>query len=208
MKNKYAIISIVITIILIAGGAFLIHKSRTVQVADSGQAPDLPDSHADQPGQFDETTMDALTLQSSAFADQGNIPAKYTCDGNSTIPPLAISGVPAEAKSLALIVHDPDAPVAGGFTHWVIWNIDPTATSIPEGTVPAGAMQGRNGSGSVGYTGPCPPSGMHHYQFLLYALDAKLDLPDTTTKADLEKVLPEHALDQTVLTGLYQRPAR
>jgi hypothetical protein len=91
----------------------------------------------------------------------------------------------------------------------VIWNIDPASTNIPEGTIPEGAMQGRNGSGTVGFVGPCPPSGTHHYQFMLYALDAKLDLPDTTTKTDLEKILPEHVLDQTLLVGQYQRsPAK
>ena len=205
MKERY-IISGIIILILIAGGAYFFQKHRAAQVADQ-QA--VSDSQADESDQFDETAMDALTLQSSAFADQGNIPAKYTCDGASVTPPLAISGIPAEAKSLALIVHDPDAPAAGGFTHWVIWNIDPASTNIPEGTIPEGAMQGRNGSGTVGFVGPCPPSGTHHYQFMLYALDAKLDLPDTTTKTDLEKILPEHVLDQTLLVGQYQRsPAK
>ncbi len=146
-----------------------------------------------------------MNITSSAFQNNGNIPSQYTCDGQGMSPPLQISDVPAEAKTLALIVHDPDAPRAGGFTHWVMWNIPASTTEIPENTVPQGAVQGHNGAGNSRWTGPCPPSGIHHYQFMLYALDAELNLPETTDKDALEKAMQPHAIAQTTLVGLYQK---
>src|SRR5438874_13828697 len=115
-----------------------------------------------------------MTLSSPAFANNGEMPKKYGCSasgGAAVSPPLTIAVVPQEAKSLALIVDDPDAP-GGTFTHWVVWNIAPTTTSIAEGLPPAGASEGRSSSGKNGYAAPCPPSGEHHYVFTLYALDA------------------------------------
>lgn len=146
-----------------------------------------------------------LKLESSAFSNGGDIPSQYTCDGTNVSPPLKISGVPQSAQSLVLILHDPDAPLAGGFLHWTIWNIDPGAAEIPENSVPAEAVTGNNGSGQPGYTGPCPPSGQHHYNFYLYALDAKLDLPLSATKTDIEQAMQGHILEQTILGGLYKR---
>src|ERR1051325_11461887 len=101
-----------------------------------------------------------MTLRSSAFANNAAIPAKYTCDGANVSPPLAISGVPPAAKSLALTVDDPDAP-GGSFTHWLVWKIPPSTTSIAEGQHLGTEEQ--NGFGKPGYGGPCPPSGLHHY---------------------------------------------
>ena len=102
-------------------------------------------------------------------------------------------------------MHDPDAPRQGGWTHWVVWNIDPATKEIAENTVPAGAVQGRTDSGTNKWGGPCPPSGTHHYQFMLYALDTMLDLPDTTTKSDLEKAMAGHIMEQSTLVGTYAR---
>ncbi len=146
-----------------------------------------------------------MKFTSPAFEPNGSIPSQYTCDGQGMSPPLQIGDAPPAAKSLVLIVHDPDAPIAGGFTHWVMWNIPPQTTAIAENTVPAGAVQGQNGAGGNKWTAPCPPSGTHHYQFMLYALDAQLDLPKTTNKDGLEEAVLEHIIGQAMLTGLYQK---
>lgn len=146
-----------------------------------------------------------MHLTSSAFENNGNIPAKYTCDvANEVSPPLTISGVPEKSKSLVLIVDDPDAP-SGDFVHWLVWNIDPTVTNSAENSVPKNAVQGTTGFGKAEWGGPCPPNGPHHYQFKLYSLDTVLDLPSSTTKKDLEKAIDGHIQAQTQLVGLYKR---
>ena len=127
-----------------------------------------------------------MELKSSAFEAGGMIPKKYTCDGPDASPPLNWSDVPAKAKSLALIVDDPDAPM-GTWVHWVAWNIPPDARSLDEGvpkkdSLPNGMKQGTTDFRSIGYGGPCPPSGTHRYFFKLYALDTALNLPPSTTK--------------------------
>ena len=111
-----------------------------------------------------------MKITSPAFSDNGAIPAKYGCKGADTSPPLAFSGIPADAKSLTLIVDDPDAP-GGTFRHWSVTNIPPGTTSVAEGQPPAGGSEGQNGFGKKGWGGPCPPSGTHHYVFTLSALD-------------------------------------
>jgi Raf kinase inhibitor-like YbhB/YbcL family protein len=146
-----------------------------------------------------------MILTSPSFVDGGFIPKKFTCDGGDINPELQIQNVPAGAQSLALILHDPDAPVSGGFTHWVVWNIDPAAPFIKEESVPPGAREGLNGAGKIGYVGPCPPSGTHHYQFRLYALDSPLDLGVTTTATMLESEIEKHLLETAELVGLYTR---
>lgn len=145
----------------------------------------------------------SLKVSSSAFGDNESIPMKYTCEGEQVSPPLDISGVPGSAKSLALIVHDPDAPMQGGFTHWVVWNIDPAITSIPEGF--KGGKQGLNGAKKAGYIGMCPPTGTHHYHFIVYALDTKLNISNQSGKAELEKSMKGHILAQAELIGLYKK---
>jgi hypothetical protein len=145
----------------------------------------------------------AMQLSSPAFKNNKKIPSQYTCDGENINPPLRISGVPAGAQSLVLIVDDPDAP-AGDWTHWTVWNIDPRASEIAENSVPAGAAEGLNDFGQTGYGGPCPPSGTHRYQFKLYALDAKLDLGENAKKKELEEALRGHTLAQATLSGLYR----
>ncbi len=146
-----------------------------------------------------------MILTSPSFDDGAMIPKKFTCDGGNINPELQIQNVPENAKSLALIVHDPDAPVAGGFTHWVVWNIDPRTTVIKDESVPPGSIEGTNDAGNIGYVGPCPHSGMHHYAFRLYALDAMIHASEEATAKDLELKIGQYLIEETVLVGLYQR---
>ena len=143
-----------------------------------------------------------LKVTSSAFVNDGMIPSKYSCQGAEVSPPLHIEGIPSSAKSLALIAQDPDAPMKGGFTHWVMWNIETDGT-IPEDF--KGAQQGYNGARSAGYKGMCPPSGTHHYHFTVYALDTKLNLSNTTGKDALEQAMKGHIIATGRLTGLYKK---
>lgn len=143
-----------------------------------------------------------LLISSSAFTNNGAIPSRYSCEGDQDSPPLHISNIPATAKSLALILHDPDAPVRGGFTHWVVWNLD-TKGDIPMNF--KGGEQGLNSAHKKGYVGMCPPSGTHHYHFMAYALDTKLQLPASTDKEKLEQAMKGHVLAQGDLIGLYQK---
>lgn len=136
----------------------------------------------------------------STFQHEGNIPPEYTCDGQDKIPPLEISDVPAGAKSLALIMDDPDAPM-GTWDHWILWNL-PANIKLVDRQMGVG---GRNSWGKTNYGGPCPPSGVHRYFFKLYALDIVLDLPAGSNKAALEKTMKGHILAQAVLMGKYQR---
>ena len=147
-----------------------------------------------------------MIIKSSAFQNKELIPSKYTCDGEDINPPLEIEGVPEEAKSLVLIVDDPDAPM-GTWVHWVVWNISPEIKHIGEDSIPAaaGAQEGMTDFGRPGYGGPCPPSGTHRYFFKLYALDTELDLPASARKEDVEEAMKGHILDSATLVGLYKR---
>lgn len=145
-----------------------------------------------------------MQLTSPAFADQQAIPAEYTCDGANQSPPLVVVGVPPRAMSLALIVHDPDAP-GGDFVHWTIWNMAPTTKSFGSGSLPLGAIEGKTDFGRSGYGGPCPPSGSHRYLFTLYAVDLPISLDPSSTRPQLEQAMAGHILDQAVLTATYRR---
>ena len=145
----------------------------------------------------------AMKLRSTAFEEGKPIPPKYTCDGENVSPPLLITGVPEAAKSLALVMDDPDAP-RGTFDHWILWNMPPELTAIKEGVQPDG-VPGTNGYRETGYRGPCPPSGTHHYRFKLYAVDATLDLTKGASKPALEEAMKGHILAEAVLTGTYAR---
>jgi Raf kinase inhibitor-like YbhB/YbcL family protein len=147
---------------------------------------------------------DTLIVSSPVFKNNGTIPSKYACDGVNVNPPLFIEHVPARAKSLALIVDDPDAP-AGIWVHWVLWNIHPETKEIRENSVPKGAQQGMNDFRKQPYSGPCPPSGTHRYVFKIYALDTILTISPDATKADLEKAMKGHIIEQAHITGLYKR---
>jgi Raf kinase inhibitor-like YbhB/YbcL family protein len=149
-------------------------------------------------------SMSQMTMTSPVFVHTKAIPGKFSCDGDDLNPPLAIEGVPKEAKSLALVMDDPDAP-AGVWVHWVLWNIDPTTTRIGEGSVPPGAEQGVNSWGRRDYGGPCPPSGTHRYFFRLFALKERLDLPASATRKDLDRAMQGKIVARCELFGLYSR---
>jgi Raf kinase inhibitor-like YbhB/YbcL family protein len=146
-----------------------------------------------------------FALSSPAFADGAAIPTRFTCDGEGISPEVDWSGAPAATKALALTVIDPDA---GGFVHWLVYDIPAaSAGSLAEnvGTAAGAPPQGANGRGKVGFTGPCPPSGTHHYVFTFYALDGTLGLTGTPSHADIEAAIKDHVLAMTVLTGMYKR---
>ena len=150
-------------------------------------------------------------LTSTAFPDGGEIPAQYTCEGQDISPPLAWAGVPPNAKSLALIVDDPDAPDPAApkmtWVHWVLYNIAPGAGSLPEGAkqLPQGALQGLNDWKRTGYGGPCPPIARHRYFFKLYALDAVLPNLGQLSKTKLEASMKPHVIARAELIGAYQK---
>ena len=144
-----------------------------------------------------------MELRSPAFSNGEYIPAKYTCDGENISPPLKIHNVPAGTEALVLVMDDPDAPM-GTFDHWLAWNIPGQIIEIKEGVEPAG-IPGMTDFGRPGYGGPCPPSGTHTYQFRLYALSKKLDLPRGTDKQELEAAMEGYIVSQALLKGKYQR---
>ena len=145
-----------------------------------------------------------MLITSPSFNHNEKIPQKFTCDGGDINPQLVISNVPIDGKSLALIVDDPDAS-GGTFTHWTVWNIDQQTTFIKEESKPPKSIEGTTDFGRIGYGGPCPPQGVHHYHFKLYALDAILNLPEGAPKKDLEKEIQKHLIAQAKLIGLYER---
>ena len=144
-----------------------------------------------------------MKITSSAFQQGGNIPSKFSCDGANTSPPLQISDVPPETKSVVLIVDDPDAP-SGLFTHWAVWNISPQTSTIAEGNAPK-EVHGTNDFGKSGYGGPCPPSGTHRYYFRIFALDRELDLPSGAKRSQLDAAMKGHVIAQGELMGRYAR---
>jgi Raf kinase inhibitor-like YbhB/YbcL family protein len=151
-----------------------------------------------------------LTLSSPAFAPGGQIPAEYTCDGADISPPLSWSGAPPGTESLVLIVEDPDAPL-GTFDHWAVFDIPPGTSGIAagygSGRPASGFREARNDFGGQGYGGPCPPrGGAHHYEFRLLAIrQPRLDLTPAATAADVVRAAQPYIIQQTELTGTYQR---
>jgi Raf kinase inhibitor-like YbhB/YbcL family protein len=154
-----------------------------------------------------------LTLTSAVFKHNSAIPALYTCQGKDVSVPLAWSGVPAGAKSLVLIVDDPDAPDPKAprmtWVHWVLYNLPPSATGLKEGIkpgeLPKGTLEGLNDWKRTGYGGPCPPIGRHRYFHKLYALDTLLPAMESPTKADLEQAMKGHVIEKAELIGTYQK---
>jgi Raf kinase inhibitor-like YbhB/YbcL family protein len=157
-----------------------------------------------------------VTLSSSAFRHGEDIPREYTCDGDDVSPPLEWQELPQRARSLALIVDDPDAPNPAApkttWVHWILYNLPPSTRSLPRGTtgsnLPPGTRQGLNDWRRVGYGGPCPPIGRHRYFHKLYALDVELPDLGTPTKPALERAMAGHVLASAELVGTYQRRAR
>jgi len=176
----------VIILLIGAAGAFIVFRERQNVT----------------PGSINVDTT-SMRIESPAFEHNRNISAKYTCDDKNINPPLTISGVPNDAKSLVLIVDDPDAPM-GIWVHWTLWNMDPALTEIAEDSVPEG-IEGVTSYDKPGYGGPCPPSGTHRYFFKLYALDVLLSIPETSNKEALEKAMQGHTLASAELVGLYSR---
>jgi hypothetical protein len=155
----------------------------------------------------------AFKIESSAFSDGGRIPQKFTCEGQDLSPPLVWSEVPADARSLVLIVDDPDAPDPKAprmtWVHWVLYNIPAEATGLAEGiatqALPEGTREGLNDWKRTGYGGPCPPVGRHRYFHKLYALDTRLDGLDAPTKAQVEAAMRGHVIAQAELVGTYAK---
>ncbi len=150
-----------------------------------------------------------IQISSSAFTNDGFIPQKYTCDGENISPPLSWKNIPQDAKSIAIINDDPDAPM-GTWVHWIIYNIPPNSNGLPENIkgldkLPDGTMQGKNSWGKIGYGGPCPPSGVHRYFFKIYALDKVLDLKPGATKEELLKEMKGHILSEGQFYAKYSR---
>jgi len=154
-----------------------------------------------------------VTITSPVFSHNGEIPTRHTCDGEDISPALEWSGLPEGTKSIALIVDDPDAPDPAApkmvWVHWVLYNIPPSATGLPEDVkpqdLPSGTKEGLNDWKRTGYGGPCPPIGRHRYFHKLYALDVVLPELGKPTKRDLEKAMEGHILAEVELVGTYQR---
>jgi len=189
MKNAKFII-ILIVIVIIGAGVYLAVK-RNQKLSQRSNLNINPTKN--------------MKISSPAFGENENIPSKFTCDGESISPPLEIMGVPENARSLTLIVDDPDAPMAGGFVHWIVFDLNPDTKEIKENSVPENAMEGTTSADKTDYVGPCPPSGTHHYQFKTYALDIILGLDSSARREDIEKAMGGHILDQATLVGLYKR---
>lgn len=202
MRNAYALLGIA-WVLVIGAGIYAFSRGSTPP-RDTGSSPISSSSIP--------MSSSTLSLTSPAFDNNAAIPARFTCDEDRTVSPaLSIAGVPVEAKSLALVMDDPDVPKAlhvdGVFDHWVLFNIPPGTTAIPEnGSV---GTAGVNGAGKNAYTGPCPPAqyepSEHRYFFKLYALDIELPLQAGATKAEVEKAMSGHIVAETQLTGRYKR---
>lgn len=143
-----------------------------------------------------------MKITSKAFENGLLIPEKYTCRGKNVNPPLEFREIPKAAKSLVLVVDDPDAPM-GTWSHWIVWNIKPDTGGIAENSMPENSIAGSNDFGKNDYGGPCPPSGTHRYFFRIYALDKRLDLEASANRADLERAMSEHVIDYGELVGLF-----
>lgn len=201
MKNILIIIFIIILIGLVAAGFYFFKKpvdNKNI-ISENRSVSKIHD------GSF-LTLAKNMKIKSRAFEEGEKIPSKYTCDGENINPPLEISEVPGNAKSLVLIMDDPDAvkPAGKVWDHWLVWNIPPSTTEILEGREPEG-VHGKGTAGNKEYYGPCPPDAEHRYFFKIYALDNMLDIPEGSTKAVLEKAMEGHIIDMAELIGRYQR---
>ena len=151
-----------------------------------------------------------MQLTSPAFKEGETIPKKFTCEGQNISPEISWQGPPKEAKSFVLILHDPDAPGANGFTHWLLYDIPAGNTVIHEniptdGKIPGVGVQGANDSSEIGYTGPCPPSGTHRYFFRLYALRKVLGLQEGASAREVQTAMDGHIIEQTELMGTFAK---
>jgi Raf kinase inhibitor-like YbhB/YbcL family protein len=211
-KIKILAITLLVVLVMLVGmGAVACGGAadETTPPPGDGQETTTP-----PPGDGQETTPPPgeveMEITSTAFRDGETIPNQHTCSGQDISPALSWSGVPAGTQSFVLIVDDHDAP-GGTFTHWIIFNIPADTLELEEAIPPtaelsSGARQGTNDFGSIGYRGPCPPSGSgHHYYFVVYALDTTLDLAGGPGRTQVETAMQGHILDQAELVGLFQR---
>jgi Raf kinase inhibitor-like YbhB/YbcL family protein len=148
--------------------------------------------------------LESMKLTTNAFENNQRIDPKFTCDAQNISPAINFFTIPVEARSLALIVEDPDSP-SGNFTHWILFNINPLINGFEENKTPDGSIEGKNDFGDFGYGGPCPNSGIHKYVFKLYALDKKLNLERGTTKQEVLEAIKGHIVEESQITGLYER---
>jgi Raf kinase inhibitor-like YbhB/YbcL family protein len=190
--------------------ALNLYRSATyIALCLAGLAAPAGTGYSDQ-GPAERRNQPMFQLTSTAFETENSIPSRFSCEGRNISPELSWSPPPAGTKSLALIMHDPEAPIEGGYTHWLVYNIPANVNHLPENvpnqdSLPGGGMQAKNDSGKYGYTGPCPPSGTHRYYFRLYALDRELGSGAGGTKAALEKAMEGHVLAKAELLGRYKR---
>lgn len=190
-KRWYGIILVAVIVLVLA-----------VVWPKPGQAPSPPPPGISADNQTPPTNM---FITSPAFNNQETIPRKFTCSGGDINPELQIQNVPTGAKSLVLIVDDPDAP-GGIFTHWTIWNIGSKTTVVKEESKPPSAVEGTTDFGRIGWGGPCPPPGTpHRYFFRLYAVDTLLDLPAGASRKQLEHAMEGHVLQAAELMGIFSR---
>ncbi|HNW99094.1 MAG TPA: YbhB/YbcL family Raf kinase inhibitor-like protein [Bacteroidales bacterium] len=150
-----------------------------------------------------KTDIDTLKVKSSSFHHNDYIPAKYTCDAENIMPSIEWSKGPAQTQSYTVICDDPDAP-SKVWVHWVLFNIPPSVTKI-EGNISENITEGLNDFGDTGYSGPCPPSGIHHYHFKVYALDSMLSLRKGALRDDVDAAMKDHILAKGEIIGLYER---
>lgn len=146
-----------------------------------------------------------IVVKSTAFAEGEPLASRFTCDGAGEVPPLTWEGVPVSAEALALVVDDPDAP-KGPFTHWLVLDLPPETTGLEAGALPRGAVQAKNSGGRTSYYPPCPPSGVHHYRFTVYALSRPTGLPEGSRLDPALRAVEANALAQGRLIGVYERP--
>lgn len=191
LRKHFIVIGIVLLLAL-TGVILIYYKTKPIEEITKHEALQTP------------IITIPMIITSDAFEPNGVIPAKYTCDGLNINPTLRFAEIPSNAKSLVLIVDDPDA-VSGDWSHWIVWNILPTTESINDNSVPPTAIQGATDFGANKYGGPCPPEGTHHYRFKLYALDTMLNLPKDTTKSGLLIAMQGHIIIEATLTGVYSR---
>ena len=154
-------------------------------------------------------TNRTLTVTSSDFEHMGSIPSRYTCDSDDELVHLSIEGVPDGARSIAIVVDDPDVPRSlrpdGNWDHWLIWNLPPSTTALGPGSIPSSAVQGKNSWGRNDWGGPCPPDREHRYFFKVFALDTTLDIPASSEKPALLRAMEGHVLAKGELVGRYDR---
>jgi Raf kinase inhibitor-like YbhB/YbcL family protein len=187
---------VILLVLLLATMAAVYVFSRLPRIAANQKAP-----------------MSDLYLKTPAFQPGSEIPQQYTCEGEDLSPPMQWGGAPKGTQSFALIAEDPDAP-SGTFTHWVLYELPPSVTELPQGLprtehVKFGGSQGMNDFGKLGYGGPCPPPGKpHRYFFKLYALDNMPDVKPGAKKEDLERAMEGHVLAQAEIMGKYQRKGK